>query len=93
MENNNLLKKLQDYFKTVKEDFSFMKNEIAFTEAIKYLDSEKLKELVNNGFNISEYEKENGSIKDWPRNSRRRVMARDCKKCIGCSCRGYKYRR
>lgn len=62
MENNNLLKKLQDYFKTVKEDFSFMKDEIAFTEAIKYLDSEKLKELVNNGFNISEYEKENGSI-------------------------------
>ena len=42
MGNDNLLKKLQDYFKTVKSDFTFMKNEIAFTEAMKYLDSEAL---------------------------------------------------
>lgn len=61
MGNDNLLKKLQDYFKTVKSDFTFMKNEIAFTEAMKYLDSEALQETIKNGFNVEEYEKENGS--------------------------------
>ena len=61
MRNDNLLKKLQEYFKTVKSDFTFVKNEIAFTEAMKYLDSEALQETIKNGFNVEEYEKENGS--------------------------------
>lgn len=61
MEKNGLLKNIENFFKTTKEDIKFMENEVKFQDALKCLDFEAIKEVVKNGYSISEFEQLHGS--------------------------------